>query len=270
MKIAVLMVVLMAAFVGARGAPPASVANYAVTWVESDVSNLFNTTQTQVLLNPNGTTTGLLLTETREGSVGATLAGLLANVSIPSDGTWSYRVGSGDTAELVVNGRTLQLLFDETGFAGRITNFRSLLVPRFALRAYAGAGAVVNCATRAYVAPGRSVSFGFVLATGDRRVLVRAVGPGLRAFGLTEVLDQPVLDVRRTDNALPLTFTLPAPWFARETLEQAGRRAGAFPLPSAGDRGVFMRLGEGAYTVEVSGVDSRSAGEVLIEVYQLP
>jgi endo-1,4-beta-xylanase len=133
-----------------------------------------------------------------------------------------------------------------------------------------GPGRLKNLSTRARVAAGAGVAIPGLVLTGDntRPVLVRAVGPGLAAFGVSGVLARPSLVVLRGDqpvaaNAGWETSADPA------AVTAAGGRAGAFPLAAGrADAALLVPLSAGAWTIQVSGADG-GAGVVLIEVYDL-
>lgn len=134
----------------------------------------------------------------------------------------------------------------------------------------AGAGSavrLVNLSARNRVgAGGDALIAGFVIAgTGSQRVLVRAVGPGLAAFGVTDALSDPRLEVR--DGATRIAENdnwdaAAAPAFAQ---------AGAFALaPGSRDAALVLTLAAGkSYTVQVAGVGA-ATGEALVEIYEVP
>lgn len=124
-----------------------------------------------------------------------------------------------------------------------------------------------NLSARNFVGTGENILIvGFVVAgMGDHRVLIRAVGPKLTAFGLTDVLADPKLEVYNAakgkvgendnwDSSLASTFAA----------------VGAFPLDVASkDAAVVVSLpGGSSYTVQVSGSDG-GTGEALVELYEL-
>jgi hypothetical protein len=255
----------------AHGAPPENVAG--LKFQHNDLTTLFDATGTEILLNLDGTYTGLRSFVWREASIpggtsSGTLVSRLVDISIPPNGTWSYRVVDATTAELVLDGRAWRLRFDADKPSGRMDEPNRRFPHLFWFDPYNPTTRMVNSSARCYVAPGRSVSVGFVISEGARRLLVRAIGPGLRTFGISEPLDSLVLRVHEAGSSLPIDASLPAA--SRETLDTAARRVGAFPLPSANDRAKFLTLPQGAYIAEVSSADNQSAGEVLVEVYQLP
>lgn len=127
-----------------------------------------------------------------------------------------------------------------------------------------------NLSTRVRVAPGASVAISGMVIAGDntRTVLVRAVGPGLAAFGVSGPLARPSLVVRAGEQA----------WAANEgweispetaAISAAGARAGAFALGAGkADAALLATLPAGAWTIQVSGADGGS-GVVLVEVYDV-
>jgi hypothetical protein len=178
------------------------------------------------------------------------------------------------TAEFILDGRSLLLHFEDGKTSGRVGDPKPINSPNpvnelFWFDPYNAMARIVNSSTRCYLAPGRSLSLGFVITEGERRVLVRAIGPGLRTFGVGQPLENPRLNVSDARFA-PLPVDLSLPDVSRTTLDMAAQRAGAFPLPSASDRGKFLTLQPGAYIADVTAADNQSAGEVMIEVYQLP
>jgi hypothetical protein len=274
MKLTLILAFLVVAVV-ALGAPPAEVAGMKFRQTVPHQS-AFDATGTELLLNRNGSYAGLRSLEWREGTSGVgaggtTLISVLTDISIPRNGTWTYRVVDPATAEIVLDGRALRLRFDAgtatTGYVDEpFVGFQ--LVTRFWFEAYDATTRLANCSTRSYVAPGRSVSFGFVVSDGEQRVLVRAVGAGLRSFGITQPLENLKLRIYEAGSSLPVDAGLPPS--TRATLDIAAQRAGAFPLPSVNDIGKYLILQKGAYIAEVAALDGVAAGEVLIEVYQLP
>jgi glucose/arabinose dehydrogenase len=129
---------------------------------------------------------------------------------------------------------------------------------------------LVNTSVRARVGTGAAVVIpGVVVGSGSPRAfLVRAVGPGLRAFGVSDTLARPRLDLFRgseilaTNSRWTTASNLPA-------LREAIQRAGAFPLSEdAEDSALLATLESGAYTVQVSGADG-GQGVALVEVYEL-
>lgn len=133
---------------------------------------------------------------------------------------------------------------------------------------------LLNVSTRARIDAAQPVVVsGFVIEPGPASVgvLVRAVGPTLASFGVTDALAAPQLRVLDAD-AAGRTVAPAGPWTLPalaplSTAETAAQRVGAFPL-GARDAAQFYLLQPGAYTAHVSSADG-SAGTVLIEVYEV-
>lgn len=129
----------------------------------------------------------------------------------------------------------------------------------------------VNVSTRSRVnVPGESVLVGFVIGgTSSRSVLARAVGPGLTAFGVSDVLAKPVLSLFRGSTLLASNDD----WTTTDAtrLAKAFERVGAFGLAggSATDAALLITLPPGAYTLQASGAGG-TTGSVLVEAYEVP
>jgi hypothetical protein len=102
------------------------------------------------------------------------------------------------------------------------------------------------------------------------RLLMRAVGPGLAAFGIEGSLREPILIVRdadgveiaRNDN---WSVTSPGLLLAEQT-----QAVGAFPLaPGSADAALVYDVPAGVYTVSTESLGDQ-AGIVLLEVYVVP
>ncbi len=130
------------------------------------------------------------------------------------------------------------------------------------------AARLVNLSSRHRVGTGsETLIAGFYVAgTGPKRLLIRAVGPGLAVFGVTGVLADPQLEifdaggVRQAENdnwaaGLAATFA----------------QVAAFPLTSGSrDAAVAVTLSAGSgYTAHVAGAGG-GTGEALVEIYELP
>ena len=126
------------------------------------------------------------------------------------------------------------------------------------------AAPLMNLSTRATLAAGGVLNPGFVIG-GDtsRRVLLRAVGPGLGAFGVTGVLANPAL--RLFNGSLQVASN--NGWDGTAELSATFARVGAFGLPAGSrDAVLLVTLAPGAYTATVQGA-AGEGGEVLVEVY---
>lgn len=121
-----------------------------------------------------------------------------------------------------------------------------------------------NISVRTSVAAGATVIPGFVVqGTGTKRVLIRAVGPGLAAFGLGGVMADPKFEVYQGSTRVAENND----WSAAN-VGNAFSATGAFALPAGSrDAALVTDLAAGKdYTVQVTNA-SGAGGIVLIEVY---
>jgi hypothetical protein len=128
---------------------------------------------------------------------------------------------------------------------------------------------LVNLSVRTAVGTGADApNVGFVVSgTTPKRVMIRAVGPTLAAFGVTNVLADPQLEIFREGVLLDTNDN----WSGDPLLAETFARVGAFALADdkSRDAVLFMTLMPGAYTVVASGVNS-GTGIALVEVYDVP
>lgn len=133
-------------------------------------------------------------------------------------------------------------------------------------------GRLINVSTRARLGTdGSPVIAGFVIEERSRRVLIRAVGPGLAAFNVPNPAPDPFLSVQRRGQTLQFSNDWSTQPDAAE-IRNAALRVGAFALPEGGrDAAVLTELSAGAYTVAVERAASDlPGGEILVEVYSVP
>ena len=129
---------------------------------------------------------------------------------------------------------------------------------------------LVNLSSRAAASAGEEVVIaGFVVSGPESKpVLIRAIGPGLRDFGVTSALPAPRLELLRGDTRLATN----AAWGTAPgsgEIPAVAARAGAFALTAgSGDAVIVTTLPPGGYTAVASAADGR-AGVCLIEVYDL-
>ncbi len=134
----------------------------------------------------------------------------------------------------------------------------------------AGQAKIANFSGRAQVGSGANVLItGFVVSEGaTKRVLVRAVGPGLAAVGVSGTLGDPVVSLF----AGPRLVQSNARWNTSgdaAAIRRVAAQAGAFPLAEgSSDSALLATVGPGAYTVHLSGANGAS-GIALVEVYDL-
>ncbi|MCX6953766.1 MAG: hypothetical protein NTV51_16565 [Verrucomicrobia bacterium] len=101
--------------------------------------------------------------------------------------------------------------------------------------------------------------------TGNKVVLVRAVGPSLASFGISDGLPDPLLRLR---SASGVVIASNDNWEARDATLMSS--VGAFALPPGSKDAALLRtLGPGAYTLEVA-ANTSVVGQTLLEVYEIP
>ncbi len=136
-----------------------------------------------------------------------------------------------------------------------------------------GSSQLLNLSTRGRIESNRSVVVcGFVVAQGaeSRRLLVRAVGPMLREFGVNDALSDPAIAVVRVVDAVQIASNDDWGNFAdAESMSAIFETVGAFALEAGSkDAAALIELAPGAYTMQVSGVGD-AEGISLVEVYDL-
>jgi hypothetical protein len=132
------------------------------------------------------------------------------------------------------------------------------------------AARLANVSARTQVGAGESALFAGFVVTGNarRKVLIRAIGPTLGAFGVTGALMDPRLDLIAAGASAPLAGN--NDWGGGTELTAAFGAVGAFPLAAeAKDAALLVTLDPGSYTVQVSGVGGLT-GEALVEIYEVP
>jgi hypothetical protein len=126
---------------------------------------------------------------------------------------------------------------------------------------------LINLSARNYVGTGENMLIaGFAVSgTGSIRVLVRAVGPKLRSFGVSGVLDDPALRIIDSRGA---TVAANDNWDA--AIAPLFSQVGAFQLDLGSRDSVILATlsANTTYTVQVSGV-AETTGEALVEIYEV-
>jgi cyclophilin family peptidyl-prolyl cis-trans isomerase len=121
---------------------------------------------------------------------------------------------------------------------------------------------LANLSTRGDVGTGANVMIGGVIVTDDKTLVVRALGPTLTQFGVTNALSDPALELRNAQGALVDTNDT---WQTspRKTQIQASGHA----PPNPAEPAVYVSLPTGNYTAIVRGVGPAPTGTALVEVY---
>ncbi len=127
---------------------------------------------------------------------------------------------------------------------------------------------LINVSARTQIGDGGSALVaGFVVAgSTGRTVLIRAIGPTLRTFGVTDALVDPKLELYSGPTLLDANDN----WGGSASLVTAFTQVGSFALElGSRDSALLATLQPGNYTAQVSGVAGAS-GIVLVEIYEVP
>ncbi|MBL9187979.1 MAG: hypothetical protein JNK23_10905 [Opitutaceae bacterium] len=178
---------------------------------------------------------------------GANIAGATAttytlnNLTTAANATYSVVVGNGNAADSVTS--TGAVLLVATPNPGRLINL--------SVRTSAGTGA-------------ETLIVGFVVGgTGNKQVLVRAIGPALAGFGVPGVLAEPRLSL----HSGPAEMAVNAGWGGTPALASAFGAVGAFALNATSrDAALLSNLGAGAYSAQVTSATG-ATGVALVEAY---
>jgi hypothetical protein len=126
---------------------------------------------------------------------------------------------------------------------------------------------LANISTRGFVGTDDKVLIGgFVIGGNGRakgRVVVRALGPSLSAFGITGALQDPVLALKNANGSSVMSND---DW--QESQETEINQAGLAPTETR-ESALVTSLSDGNYTAVISGQDSET-GVSVVEVYIVP
>lgn len=140
---------------------------------------------------------------------------------------------------------------------------------RRAANAHANVGTVANLSTLAEARPGTPAIAGFVVDGRARTVLVRAIGPGLAPFGVTNPLAALRLQLFHDELGLASNDNWATNPAHATLVTRAAERAGAFPLQTGfRDAALAITLNPGTYTVHAVSLGT-ATGAVLLEIYPL-
>lgn len=144
---------------------------------------------------------------------------------------------------------------------------------RLQTQAATNSGALINVSTRGYVGGGEQVMIGGFVINGaqPKKLMVRAAGPSLVAYGVPAALNDPVLTIYsgQTRIAFNDNWGAPPPEGAAADLRAAVKQVGAFDfIEGSNDAGLVVTLPPAAYTVIVEG-NGGATGTGLVEVYEL-
>jgi cyclophilin family peptidyl-prolyl cis-trans isomerase len=121
---------------------------------------------------------------------------------------------------------------------------------------------LANLSTRGDVGTGANVMIGGVIVTDDKTVVVRALGPTLTQFGVTNALSDPALELRNAQGGMVDSNDN---WQTSPRKTQIQTSGHAPPNPA--EPAVYVSLPTGNYTAIVRGVGPAPTGTALVEVY---
>ena len=131
---------------------------------------------------------------------------------------------------------------------------------------------LVNLSARSLAGAGERVTIAGFVITGDmpKPMLLRAIGPGLAAFGVPGTVAVPTLELFQRGQTTPLARNVG--WSgsgAADALAASAARVGAFALTSgSADSALIATLAPGAYSAVIGSADTR-VGVGLVEAYDL-
>ncbi len=125
---------------------------------------------------------------------------------------------------------------------------------------------IIKLSVRSALNPGQTLTVGFVVNGASKPLLIRAVGPTLRQFGLPTAMADPVLTLFNATTSIGVSDN----WSGTPSTSQistAAQNLGAFALPNPSfDAALLTTLGDAAFTVQA--VEKNQAGGiVLVELY---
>jgi len=164
---------------------------------------------------------------------------------------------------------TFAVVVSATNSGGTTTATLNLVVvaassTTFTVAPTSSANRLINLSTLTKLTGTQSFSVGFVVTgTGNKSVLLRAVGPGLASFGVAYPVATPALQLYSNGSVIASNTG----WGGNSSLASVFSQVGAFPLSStSADSALVANLAPGAYSINVYdplGV----GGSVLAEVY---
>jgi hypothetical protein len=237
-------------------------------------------------LQANGNSVMLTNNVTHDGSLtsGVVQGGISIGPQLSGSGKWTYFKDSATTARIIFSDQDPNgalnycALTFTTPTSGTIISLAGATptVPGglygqgfFSIRpAQFGVGPV-NLSTRTFLTGSGATIAGFVIpAGGTRWVLLRAVGPGLTAFSVTNTAAAMGLTIYNSAGPLSSATNWSATSLTTTMFQNLFTLCGAFPLtPGQTDACLAVELAPGAYTAQMT---AATAGNALIEVYFLP
>lgn len=182
---------------------------------------------------------------------------VLAQVPLSSNGTASFA-----TSDLSAGDHTITAVYaSDTVFAASSGNQTHTVTSPTPVPAQA-----LNLSTRMRVQSGDHVGIGGFIITGSepKQVLLRAIGPSLTSFGVSDPLPDPVIELHG-----PNTFvTIRNDNWRDDPVQETLIKATGIPPTNDKEAAIHATLVPGAYTAVVTGKDN-TEGIGLVEIYDL-
>src|SRR5438093_949584 len=121
---------------------------------------------------------------------------------------------------------------------------------------------LANLSTRSGVGTGNNVMIGGIILTGQKTIIVRALGPTLTQFGVANALNDPTLELRNAQGTLVDSNDN---W--QSSPKSAQIQASGLAPPDSAEPAVLATLPMGNYTAIVRGVRAVPTGLALLEIY---
>lgn len=161
-----------------------------------------------------------------------------------------------------------EVAVNPAGTDAYLINFNGMTIGHYVSPPAFGPASLVNLSSRAQAGTGADALIaGYVTSGESPRVLLRAIGPSLRAFGIGEYLQAARLQLYRDTVAGDANEA----WDVTPGMDAAMSEVGAFRLPARSlDAALFVDRTAGAYTAWVTPQADISPGVAVVEMYVRP
>jgi len=199
-----------------------------------------------------------------------------ANGSGGGFGTYAYTATSGTVGQVVcqyqnsgnAGNETVTLTFTTAvGGTFKATQGSGTATGTFSLTP--NTSGLVNLSNLVQLAAGGTATMGFVVGgTVPRKVIIRAIGPTLATFGVSNPVSNATLSLYQGSAPIAINGGWGGSSVAAAALVAAFAQTGAFSLPAnSGDSAILATLQPGAYTTSAAAGNTDDAGTILVEVY---
>lgn len=236
-------------------------------------------TYTVTATNAYGTTTGAatvvqvvsppVITRAPVGGMLVSGEPFMLSVAADTAGDTTYQWYRDGAPVAGARSATLTLTDSETARAGSytvtVTNAAGSVTSSAAVVTLASSK-IINLSVRTALSPGQTLTVGFVVNGTEKPLLIRAVGPTLRAFGLSTAVADPLLFISSPAGTVASNDN----WSETASSSQiatVAQSVGAFALPVGSlDSTVFTTVGNAALTAQAI-EKTFGSGVVLLELY---